>query len=426
MKKISLYFQIHQPYRLRRYRFFDIGNDHYYNDDYMNENIFQRISHDCYYPATRMFKDLLIEYPDFHFNFVISGLAIEQMEYYTPSLIYDLKQIIATGRVDILVEPYAHSISSLYDESEFKAQVQMMYRRIEDLFSVKPKVFCNPELIYSDDIARMANDLGFEAVFTDSAKHVLGWKSPNYVYSSKENNNVKLLLRNSYISDMIVRDFSNYSSQNYPITVNKIFNIINSLPDEEQFINIYMNYEVLGVIHHKSSGIFDFFKALPRLAPEYNISFTTASDIIDEYKSVGELGVMYPISCSGDEKSVNEWTGNILQQGVINKLNEWGERIRSIDDNSLLKDWLYLQASDHLYYMNTINNGGGEYSPYTSPYDAFNNYMNVLSDLLLRAEERCPSTIDTEELNSYQQTIKNQNIEINKLRKDIEKMTKKQ
>lgn len=425
MKKISLYFQIHQPYRLRRYRFFDIGNAHYYNDDYTNEEIFQRIANECYYPATRTIEELIENHDDFKVNFVISGLAIEQMEYHTPQLISDIRRLVDTGRVEILCEPYAHSISSLYDHTEFREQIKMMKAKINELFDVEPKVFCNTELIYDDTIGDIVSSMGFKGVIIDNAKHVMGWKSPNYLYSPYDNKKMKILVRNSFISDTITNDFSRYDSAYYPITVEKILDMIEDLPDNEKFVNLFMNYEIMGSIHRKESGIFEFFKALPQIAKNRNISFATASEIVDDNKTIGELSVSNPISSYGEEKNVGNWVGNILQQGAIRKLEEWGERIRSIEDNSILQDWLYLQASDHFYYMSTLGDYVNKFSPYKDPYDAFNNYMNVLSDLLIRAEEKCPNTIDTEELNSYQRTISNQDKEIDRLKKEIARLKNK-
>lgn len=424
MKKINLCFQLHQPYRLRRYRFFDIGNAHHYNDDYLNEDIFRRIASSCYMPANRLMLELLEEYPDFRVSYVMSGLVIEQMEYYSPEVIQSFKALVGTGRVELLGEPYAHSISSLYDPEEFQAQVKMHRAKLKELFGYTPKVFCNTELIYDDDIAKQLKSLGYEATITEGAKHILGWKSPNFIYQAINARGLKLLLRNAALSEMISKDFSRYNAPDYPVTVDKLLDKIASLPEGEDFVNLYMNYEVLGIMNHSATGIFDFFRALPRLCRERNIGFATPRELIDSHRAIGDLSVLYPISGSSEEKGVNEWSGNILQQGVIKKLTEWGHRIRTIGDRAILQDWLYLQASDHLYYMNTVNNGGHPYSPYTSPYDAFNNYMNVLSDLLLRAENICPSSIDTEELNAYQTTIQNQDKRIAELEAELKVLQK--
>ena len=425
MKKICLCFQIHQPYRLRRYRFFDIGNSHYYSDDYLNEEVFERIADTCYLPANRMLLELLKAYPDFSVSFSLSGLAIEQMEYYKPELIDSFKELVATGRVELLAESYAHSISSLYDSVEFRNQVRMQQTKLRELFGVSPsRVFCNTELIYSDDIALELSALGYEGIITEGAKHVLGWKSPNYLYTSAVSPKTTLLLRNANLTELITSHFSNYASAEYPVTADKLLGRVKWLPEGEDFVCLYMNYEVLGVMNRPETGIFEFFRALPALAGNYEVSFTTPSRLLDEEKSVGALSVAYPISWAGEEKSTNEWNGNILQQGAIEKLRAWGERVHALEDRRLLQDWLYLQSADHFYYMNTVNWGGHPFSPYSSPYDAFNNYMNVLSDLLLRVEEQAPSSIETEELNSYQQTIRAQDEQITHLESEVHQLRK--
>ena len=425
MKKICLCFQIHQPYRLRRYRFFDIGNSHYYSDDYLNEEVFERIADTCYLPANRMLLELLKAYPDFSVSFSLSGLAIEQMEYYKPELIDSFKELVATGRVELLAESYAHSISSLYDSVEFRNQVRMQQTKLRELFGVSPsRVFCNTELIYSDDIALELSALGYEGIITEGAKHVLGWKSPNYLYTSAVSPKTTLLLRNANLTELITSHFSNYASGEYPVTADKLLGRVKWLPEGEDFVCLYMNYEVLGVMNRPETGIFEFFRALPALATNYEVSFTTPSRLLDEEKSVGALSVAYPISWAGEEKSTNEWNGNILQQGAIEKLRAWGERVHALEDRRLLQDWLYLQSADHFYYMNTVNWGGHPFSPYSSPYDAFNNYMNVLSDLLLRVEEQAPSSIETEELNSYQQTIRAQDEQITHLENEVHQLRK--
>lgn len=420
MKKICLCFQIHQPYRLRRYRFFDIGNEHYYNDDFQNEEIFQRVAEECYLPANRMMLELLKEYPDFHISYSLSGLVIEQMEYYKPEIIESFKELVATGRVELLAESYAHSITSVYDLTEWRAQIAMQQAKLRELFGVQSSVLCNTELIYNDEIANEAATMGFKGMITEGAKHVLGWKSPGYVYASNTKKAMSLLMRNEGISDLLTKHFSCYGSPEYPVTADKLLNKVKWLPENEDICVLYMNYEVLGGSNKKESGIFDFFRALPRLAKEQAIGFATPSQLIAKHKAVDKIAVNNPISISGEEKSINDWTGNVLQRGVIDKLSEWGERVRAIQDRRLLQDWLYLQSADHLYYMNTSANSA--YSPYMSAYDAFNNYMNVLSDFLLRVEEQAPSSIETDELNSYQQTILNQDKRIHELEEEVAKL----
>lgn len=419
MKKICFCLQIHQPYRLRRYRFFDIGNEHYYNDDFQNEEIFQRVAEQCYLPANRMMLELLRQHPHFSISFSLSGLAIEQMEYYKPEILESFRELIATGRVELVAEPYAHSLTSLYDPVEWRAQILMQRAKIEELFGVSPKrILCNTELIMSDDIAQEAKNLGFELALTEGARHILGWKSPGYLYRSASAPDLGLLMRNSGITELITSDFTRYNSPNYPVTADKFLDRVCNLPEGEDIAFVCLNYEFIGNIHRSDSGIFDFFRALPAMSGRYGVGFATPSQILEEHTPVGEIALPLPISGSGEERSINQWMGNILQQGTVEKLQQWGDRVRAVQDRRILQDWLYLQSADHLYYMDTQGAQSG-FSPYSSAYDAFNNYMNVLSDFLLRVEEQAPSTFETEELNSYQQTIQNQDKIIASLQNQI-------
>ncbi len=426
MKKICLCLQIHQPYRLCRYRFFDIGgNTHYYTDDEQNREVFQRVAQQSYLPAGRMLLELLRQYPDFRLSLSISGLALEQMELYGQEVLDTIRELVATGRVELLAETYAHSLTSLYDLEEWRAQITMQQNKLRELFGTAPsRVLCNTELIYSDEIATEAQAMGFEGVLTEGARHILGWKSPGYVYGSSSERPIKMLLRNVPMTELISRDFSRYDSPDYPVTADKLLNRVKWLPEGEDFCVLYMNYETLGSLHRAESGIFDFFRALPALAERYEVGFATPSQLIDTHKIVGQISVPTPISGSGEERGTNDWMGNILQQGALDKLRIWGERVRTIQDNVILQDWLYLQSADHFYYMNTSGSGKG-FSPYSSAYDAFNNYMNVLSDFLLRVEAQAPLGIEVEELNSYQKTIKNQNRRIASLEAEVAELRQK-
>ena len=426
MKAICFYFQIHQPFRLKRYRFFDIGNNHYYYDDFQNEEIFRRITDKCYLPATRAIINM-IEQSEGKFKaaFSISGTALEQMEIYAPELIDCFKELVKIGNIEFLAETYAHSLSSLGDADELKVQVKMHSDKIQSLFGVTPKVFRNTELIYSDDISELVyNQFGFEGMLTEGAKHILGWKSPNYVYSSAINPQLKLLLKNDRFSEDLSIRFSNYSWREYPLTADKYISWIASMPEPERTFNIFMNYETLGSMHSAQSGIFDFFKALPLYAEKNNISFSLPSDLFAAEKPIDSISVPHPISWVGEEKDCSSWLGNTLQQEAFQKINDIGERVRLCEDRRIKQDWIYLQSSDHFYYMNTKHHY--LFSPYDNPYDAFNNYMNVLSDFMLRVEAQFPSSIENEELNSLLTTIRNQDKEIKKLEKTLDVIRKKE
>ena len=422
MKTICFYFQIHQPFRLKRYRFFNIGRDHYYYDDYANEDILQQIADRSYIPANRMLLDLINQNKGkFKVAFSISGVALEQMEIHTPEVIDGFRELSKTGDVEFLTETYAHSLASLFDTEEFRDQVKHHAGRIEMLFGQKPTVLRNTELIYSDEIAETVHDMGYTKMITEGAKHILGWKSPNYVYTAATRPKLKVLLKNSRFSDDIAYRFSNYSWNEYPLTADKFISWIASTPAEEQVINLFMNYETLGNLQPAHSGIFEFVKALPRFAEEKGIGFITPSEALDTLPPIGAVNVPNTISWADEERDVSAWLGNKLQQSALKALYEMGERVRLCTDRRLKQDWIYLQTSDHFQYMSTKHFGSGEnkFSPYMSPYDAFNNYMNVLSDFIGRVKAQYPDTVDNEELNALLTTIHNQEMEIKRLQTEL-------
>jgi len=420
MKSICLYFQIHQPFRLRRYRFFDIGNDHYYYDDFQNGEIFKKVAEQCYLPANRAMLEMIKKSEKrFKVSFSISGIALEQMEIYSPELIDSFGELIKTGNVEFLTETYAHSLASLGNQEEFRTQVRMHSEKINSVFGVTPKVFRNTELIYSDDISDTVFDMGFRGMLTEGAKHILGWKSSNYMYSSSAHPELKLLLKNDRFSEDLSMRFADYSWTDYPLTADKYMSWINSTATAENIINIFLNYEVLGSLHSYATGIFDFFKALPQFAEQHKISFSLPSELFSKKKAVGAVIVPYPMSWVDEEKDCSSWMGNVLQQEAFRKINDISERVRLCSDRRILQDWLYLQSSDHFYYMNTKH--ANLFSPYDNPYDAFNNYMNVISDFILRIEAQFPSSIENEELNSLLKTIQNQGREIVQLEKKLAK-----
>lgn len=424
MKNICFYFQIHQPHRLKRYRFFNIGGDHYYYDDFANEDFMQQIAQVSFIPANRLLLDMIKETNGaFKVAFSISGVALDQMEIYAPEVIDGFKELADTGCVEFLSETQGHSLASLINPEEFKKQVKEHDDKIESLFGQRPKVFRNTELIFSDEIASLVYDMGFTGILMPGAKRTLGWKSPNYVYQSAEQPKLKLLLRNPKFSDDIATRFSSYEWSEYPLTADKFINWIASTPKEEQVINLFMNYEALGNFQKKSSGIFDFMRALPRFAAEKNIGFATPSGVLAKMKPVDKISSMHPVSWVGEERDIFPWLGNTLQQEAFNKLYEIAERVSMSQSRRLLQDWTYLQSSDHFYYMGTKN--ALPFSPYSSPYDAFNTYMNVLSDFKERVASEFPSSIENEELNALLTTIHNQADEIDRLESQVEELESK-
>ena len=425
MRAICFYFQIHQPFRLKNYRFFDIGNDHYYYDDFANDDIITRIAQRSYMPANQMLLDMIREHgKKFKVAFSISGTALEQLEQYVPEFIDSMKELAATGCVEFLSETYAHSLSSLTDPEEFEMQVKEHDEKILQLFGQKPKVLRNTELIYDDDIASHVAAMGFKGVITEGAKHILGWKSPNYLYKAASAPKLKLLMKNSKLSDDITFRFGSPDWSEYPLTADKYINWIDSLPEEEQLVNLFMTYETFGELQARETGIFEFMKALPRFAAEKGIVFMTPSEVVSKIKPIGEMPVMHPISWADEARDTSAWLGNILQEEAVGKLYSIGERVRLCDDKRIRQDWYRLQASDHFFYMSTKHSDDGSvhshFSPYDSPYSAFTNYMNVLSDFMIRLREQFPETIENEELNALLLTIKNQEKEIGQLNREVE------
>lgn len=424
MKSVCFYFKIHQPYRLKRYRFFDIGNDHYYYDDFADDEIITRLANNSYIPMADVLLEMIHRSEGrFKCAISISGTAIEQLQMYVPEYIEKLRQLTDTGCVEILSGTYAHSLSSLEDPEEFMREVKAHDDLVFRLFGKKPKVFANTELIYDDDIAMVINGMGFNTCLTDGAKHILGWKSPNYVYKSATAPKLKLLLTNDKLAEDISMRFNNPEWDEYPLTADKYINWIASLPEEEQVVNLYLSMDTFGSFLPASTGIFEFMKALPDFAREKGIEFTTPSEVVAKLKPVGELSVPYPISDIDEARDVSAWKGNELQREALAKLYGVAERVNLCSDRRLKQDWEYLQSSDHFYYMSTKNMADGAshaaFSPYDSPFAAFTNYMNVLADFLVRVEEQYPESIDNEELNSLLLTIRNQASEINSLKKEV-------
>ncbi len=424
MKSVCFYFKIHQPYRLKRYRFFDIGNDHYYYDDFADDDIISRVAHNSYIPmADTLLEMIKNSNGEFKCAISISGTAIEQLQIYVPEYIDKLRQLADTGCVEFLSGTYAHSLASLEDSEEFIREVKFHDELIYRLFGQKPKVFANTELIYDDEIALLVNSMGFKTALTDGAKHILGWKSPNYVYRACTAPDLKLLLTNDKLADDIAMNFNNPEWDEYPLTADKYVNWIASLPEEEQVVNLLLSMDTFGSFLPAGTGIFEFMKALPVFAKEKGLKFTTPSEAVAKLKPVDELSIPYPISGIDEARDVSAWKGNELQREALSKLYAVAERVSLCDDRRLKQDWEYLQSSDHFYYMSTKNLADGAshaaFSPYDSPFAAFTNYMNVLADFLVRVEEQYPESIDNEELNSLLLTIRNQASEITSLKKEV-------
>ena len=414
MKTICLYFEIHQIIHLKRYRFFDIGTDHYYYDDYENDRTIGDIAERSYMPALNAFLEMIKEHGDyFKVAFSLSGVGIEQLEMHAPQVLAKLQELNDTGCVEFLAEPYSHGLSSLANEECFIADVKKQMAKMEEYFGKKPTVLRNSSLIYSDEIGNLAASMGFKGMLTEGAKHVLGWKSPHYVYNCCMAPNLKLLLRDVELSDDISLRFSNTDWPGYPLFADNYINKIASMPDNEQVINIFMELLALGISQPLSSNILEFIKALPRCAKQKGITFSTPSEICGKMKSVGDLYVQDTLSWVDEERDVSCWLGNPMQREAFNKLYSIADRVRIANDPRINQDWDYLQASNNFRFMTTKpSNVGLDRGIYSSPFDAFTNYMNILGDFINRVNSLYPEEIDNEELDSLLTTIKNQGDEI--------------
>ena len=414
MKTICLYFEIHQIIHLKRYRFFDIGTDHYYYDDYENDRTISDIVERSYMPALNTFLEMIKEHGEyFKVAFSISGVGIEQLEMHAPQVLAKLQELNDTGCVEFLAESYSHGLSSLVNDECFEADVKKQMAKMEEYFGKKPTVLRNSSLIYSDEIGNLAASMGFKGVLTEGAKQVLGWKSPHYVYNCCMAPNLKLLLRDVELSDDISLRFSNTDWSGYPLFADNYINKIASLPDNEQVINIFMELLALGISQPLSSNILEFIKALPRCAKQKGITFSTPSEICGKMKSVGDLLVPDAMSWVDEERDVSCWLGNPMQREAFNKLYSIADRVRIANDPRINQDWDYLQASNNFRFMTTKpSNVGLDRGIYSSPFDAFTNYMNILGDFINRVNSLYPEDIDNDELDSLLTTIKNQGDEI--------------
>ena len=394
MKTICLYFEIHQIIHLKRYRFFDIGTDHYYYDDRDNGQYFK-------------------------VAFSLSGTGIEQLEFHAPQVIAKLQELNQTGCVEFLAEPYSHGLSSLANEETFALDVKKQANKIEELFGKRPTVARNSSLIYSDDIGAQIAAMGFKGMLTEGAKHVLGWKSPHYVYNCNMAPNLKLLLRDVELSDDISLRFNNTDWAGYPLFADAYIDRIARLPEEEQIIGIFMELSALGIAQPLSSNILEFLKALPACAKEKGITFATPTEICMKTKSVGNLDVPDTLSWVDEERDVSCWLGNAMQREAFNKLYSVADRLRIADDPRINQDWDYLQASNNFRFMTTKpSNVGLDRGIYSNPFDAFTNYMNILGDFINRVNALYPQEIENDELNALLTTIRNQGDEIEM--KDLE------
>lgn len=392
-KTLCLYFQVHQPLRLRKYHFFDIGKSSDYYDEFANRTITRKVAERCYLPANRMMLDLIKKYgKNFKVSFSISGMAIEQFQKYTPEVIDSFKALAATGCVEFLAETYSHSLASLVDEKEFTEQVKKHAVLMEKLFGHKPVTFRNTELVYSDKIGEMVARMGYTTMLTEGAKHVLGWKSPNFLYTNSINPKLKLLLKNFRLSDDIAFRFSDREWAEWPLQADRYVGWLNETAKEEEIINLFMDYETLGEHQPAETGIFSFVSSLPQYVFSSSaFEFLTPAEAAAKHQPVAPLHVPYAISWADEERDLTAWLGNELQVEAFEELYKVRDKVKALKNDPLTHDYECLQASDHFYYMCTKLFSDGAihqyFTPYDSPYEAFINYMNVVSDFVKRVDE---------------------------------------
>ena len=392
-KSICIYFQIHHPERLRKYQFFDIGKKHNYFDNYANRSELEDLAENCYLPANALLLDLIKKYEGkFKVAFSISGSAIDQLEMHTPEVIRSFQELAQTGQVEFLAETYSHSLASLSEDTdEFELQVKRHNTAIKELFGKKPVTFRNTSLIYSDKIGKRVADLGFKTMLTDGAKHVLGWKSPNFVYKNALDENLNLLLKNSKLSDDIAIRFSDRNWSEYPLTSEKYVDWVSHSLQDTEVLNLFMNYEVIGHYNRAESGIFDFLKYfIQQIAENPNYQFLLPKEVTKKHTAKDILPVPYPISWTDEERDITSWLGNELQKEAFTELFKIQPLVKKKKNAELNEDYSRLQASEHFYFMRTKLFSGADYHkyilPYESPYEAFINYMNVLSDFIERVK----------------------------------------
>ena len=393
MKTVCLYFQVHQPWRLKKYRFFNMGKDHNYLDDLANRSILQKVARQCYLPMNAMLLKLIEEHKgQFRCSFSITGIAIEQFKAYAPEVLESFKALAKTGCVEFLAETYSHSLASLASKEDFADQVKLHAQMIKKEFGMKPTAFRNTELIYSDEIGAMVSELGYKTMLAEGARHILGWKSPNYIYANAIDQKMRLLLRNYKLSDDIAFRFSNQGWDEYPLTADKYVSWLTSEETPGEVVNLFMDYETFGEHQGVETGIFDFMKALPAIAlASGQLEFATVSEAAKKYQPVSVLHCPHTMSWADEERDVTAWLGNELQNEAFSKLYALKEKIAKLKSEDFNYVWNFMQTSDHFYYMATKWLSDGDvhsyFNPYDSAYDAFINYMNVLSDFEIEVDK---------------------------------------
>ncbi len=402
MVDLCFYFQVHQPFRMRKYSIFDIGKSKEYFDDKKNIEVLAKVARKCYLPANKVMLELLEKHPEFRISYSFSGVFLEQCESWAPDVLSSFKKLIDTGRVEVLSETYYHSLAYLFSKEEFKEQVKKHRETVKRLFGVEPRVFRNTELIYNNEIAKFVEDMGYDGILAEGWDSILGWRSPNFVYRPKTTNKIKLLLKNYRLSDDIAFRFSNRGWSEWPLTTEKFSQWVNAYNGNGEVINLFMDYETFGEHQWEDTGIFEFMRHLPEeILKNPDNHFKTPSEVIDSFPVRDEIDCHHMISWADMERDLSAWLGNRIQQSSINRLYSMEKSIKEKGDPELLELWRKLQTSDHFYYMCTkwFNDGDVHkyFNPYDSPYDSFINFMNILNDLTLRMKKSEDKEVSVDE-----------------------------
>lgn len=404
MPSVCLYFQVHQPLRIKKYRVFNIGYDHeYFNDsgqtNLNNKNILNKVAYKSYFPTNELLLRLLKKYNDFKFCFSFSGVFLEQVKKYQPALLKSFQKLVKTGRVELLSETYYHSLSFFYSLPEFESQVELHRKAIDNLFGQKPSVFRNTELAYNNDLAYWANSKGYKAILAEGWDSILGWRSPNFVYepnigkTKKGTQKIKLLLKNYKMSDDIAFRFSEKRWKEWPLTADKFAGWVNQINGNGDVVNLFMDYETFGEHQWKEHGIFDFLEHLPeKILENKSNDFITPSDVVSRYPARDVVDVPNIVTWADTERDLSAWMGNNIQKSALKNIYYLEKKVKDMNNKKLLDDWRKLQTSDHFYYMCTKWFSDGDvhkyFNPYDSPYDAFISYMNVLNDFKIRLSQK--------------------------------------
>jgi len=389
MASVCFYFHVHQPYRLRRYSVFDSESNYFW--DYKNREILHKVAHKCYLPANHVLLELIRKHHGrFKVAFSISGVILDQMEAFLPEVKASFVELARTGCVEFVAETYYHSLAFLYSRDEFAEQVELQRRRLRDMFDYDPKVFRNTELIYNNDLAQFVAQMGFRGILAEGADHVLGYRSPTYLYHPPKCRDLVVLLKHYRLSDDIAFRFGNRSWEEWPMTAEKFARWVNQVNGNGYAVNLFMDYETFGEHQWADTGIFDFMRKLPEVifSQSSDNDFLTPSDLIDRYQVSGEFDAPHMISWADTERDLSAWLGNAMQSNALHELYRLEAYVKASGDPEVLRDWRLLQTSDHFYYMCTKYFEDGDvhkyFNPYESPYDSYINFMNVLDNVRSR------------------------------------------